>query len=239
MSGSEDEAAPVTKAEFGRLLTAIVGIQDQMQSIKRELAEKREAANERLVKRIRLEKAPSFKKKGHEKQFRFNEEVREKVAIASDCLGATPPAVERAKESLKEGEDLIVSRQKAIRIADRSEYGWATVEEYEEDELAANSDDEKRLFRAEMRAGRKCKAAAAKGKKKREFLRKDWRSRAQLQLSSAAGDSSSPPNQQSSSSSGRSIPIVQGLGPCFLCGRMGHFRKSYPLLQSNSSSSLK
>ena len=77
MSGSEDEAAPVTKAEFGRLLTAIAGIQDQMQSMKRELVEDREAANERLVKRIRLEKAPSFKKKGHEKQFRFNEEVRE------------------------------------------------------------------------------------------------------------------------------------------------------------------
>lgn len=188
MSGSEDEAAPVTKAEFGRLLTSIVGIQDQMQSMKREL--EREAANERLVKCIRLEKAPSFKKKGHEKQFRFNEEVREKIAIASDCLVATPPAVERARESLEEGEDLIVSRQKAIRIADRSEYGWATVEEYEEDELAANSDDEKRLFSAEMRAGRKCKAAAAKGKKKREFLRKDWRPRDQLQLSSGAGDSS-------------------------------------------------
>ena len=188
MSGSEDEAAPVTKAEFGRLLTAIPGIQDQMQSMKRELAEDREAANERLVKRIRLEKAPSFKKKGHEKQFRFNEEVREKIAAASDCLIATPPAVERAREALKEGEDLIVARQKAIRIADRSEYGWATVEEYEEDELAANSDDEKRLYRAEMRAGRKCKAAAAKGKKKRELLRKDWRSRPQLQLSPVGGD---------------------------------------------------
>ena len=45
---------------------------------------------------------------------------------------------------------------------------WATVEECEEDELAANSDDKKRLYRAEMQAGRKCKAAAAKGKKKRE-----------------------------------------------------------------------
>ena len=66
-----------------------------------------------------------------------------------------------------------MSRQKAIRIADRSEYGWATVEEYEEDELAANSNDEKRLFRAEMRAGRRCKAAAAKGeKKKRERVSK-------------------------------------------------------------------
>ena len=39
-----------------------------------------------------------------------------------------------------------------IRIADRSEFGWVTVEEYEEDELADNSDDEKRLFRAEQRA---------------------------------------------------------------------------------------
>ena len=58
MSGSEDEAAPVTKAEFGRLLTAMIGIQDQMQSMKRELAEERDAANEPLVKRIRLEKAP-------------------------------------------------------------------------------------------------------------------------------------------------------------------------------------
>ena len=47
--------------------------------------------------------------------------------------------------------------QKHIKIADRSEYGWATVAEYEEDELADNSDDEKRLFRAEGSAGRKQK----------------------------------------------------------------------------------
>ena len=164
MSGSE--AVPVTKDEFGRLLTAMVGIQGQMQSMKRDMAEERDAANEWLVKCIRLEKAPSFKKKGHEKQFHFNEEVREKIVTASDCLVATPPAVERARESVKEGEDIIIARQKAIRIVDCSEYGWATVEEYEEDELVANSDDENRLFRAEIRAGRKCKAAAAKGKKK-------------------------------------------------------------------------
>ena len=69
MSGSEDEAAPVTKAEFGRLLTAIVGIQDQMQSIKRELAEKREAANERLVKRIRLERLLRSRRKAMRSTF--------------------------------------------------------------------------------------------------------------------------------------------------------------------------
>ena len=68
-------------------------------------------------------KNPAFKKEGHEKQFRFNEEVREKIATASDCLVITPVAVERAREALKEGEELIIARQKAIRIADRSEYG--------------------------------------------------------------------------------------------------------------------
>ena len=47
---------PVMRAEFGNLLTAMIGIQDQMQSMKRELAEEREAVNERLVKCIRLEK---------------------------------------------------------------------------------------------------------------------------------------------------------------------------------------
>ena len=52
------------------------------------------------------------------------------------------------------------TRQKLIKIADRSEFGWHTVEEYLEDELA----DEKRLGRAEGRAKRKNKAVEG-GKK--------------------------------------------------------------------------
>ena len=72
-----------------------------------------------------------------------------------------------------------------------------------EDKLAANSDDKKRLHRAEIRVGGEFKAAAAKGQ---EIERKDWRSRAQLKPSPAAGDStsfSSASNQQFSSSSMR------------------------------------
>ena len=48
-------------------------------------------------------------------------------------------------KALEEGEELITNRQKLIKVADRSEFGWATVEEYVADELADNSDDEKRL----------------------------------------------------------------------------------------------
>ena len=70
------------------------------------------------------------------------------------ALAQRPPAVEKARTLLQEGQKLIVMRQKKIKIADRSENRWATVKEYEEDELADNSEDEKRLFRAEARAGR-------------------------------------------------------------------------------------
>ena len=57
-----------------------------------------------------------------------------------------------------------ISLYLVIGTPDHSEYGWATVEEYEEDKLVENLDDEERLYRAEMRVGRKCDAAAAKSK---------------------------------------------------------------------------
>ena len=48
-----------------------------------------------------------------------DEDVREKISSAANSLDSMPPAVERAKEALREGERLLVARQKAIRIADR------------------------------------------------------------------------------------------------------------------------
>ena len=78
----------------------------------------------------------------------------------------TPPEIEKAETALQEGEQCIAERQMLLRIADRSEDGWGTVEEYQEDELAENSGDEKRLFRAEQRAGRKITASAQKAKGK-------------------------------------------------------------------------
>ena len=85
-------------------------IRDEMASMKRELSTEREAADEKLVKRIKLEKAPVFKKKGNERQYRHNEEVRLKVTDAATALSETPPAVEKAKTLLEEGEKLILDR---------------------------------------------------------------------------------------------------------------------------------
>ena len=154
------------------LLAAIQGLKDRMNewmtSMKRELTQEREQANERLVKRMKLEKAPTFKK-SHEVQFTFNEEVKSKLDSVKAALQETPPAVEKAKTAAEEGEKLINEKQKLIRIADRSEHGWATVEEHEEDELAEDSDDEKKFFKAEARAGRKLLQKLTKGKGNKAF----------------------------------------------------------------------
>jgi hypothetical protein len=138
------------------LLTAIRSLEtrvnDQMTSMKRDLTQERKQVDECLVKGMKMEKAPTFKRKSHEVQYTFKEEVKVKFDSIKAALHETPPAVEKAKFAIDEGEKLIIDRQKFIRIADRSEHGWATVEEYEDDELADNSDDEKKLLKAEAPA---------------------------------------------------------------------------------------
>ena len=47
---------------------------------------------------------------------------------------------------------MIEKRQKHIKVADRSEYGWVTVGVCEDDALADDSEDEKKLERAEKEA---------------------------------------------------------------------------------------
>ena len=51
--------------------------------------------------------------------------------------------------AIEEGIALVSKRMKVIKIADNSQYSWATVQEYLSDELASDSEDEKRLFREE------------------------------------------------------------------------------------------
>ena len=63
------------------------GIEDQMKSMKRELSEEREAADERLVKKMRLDKGVTFKKKGNERQ---HQKLKDTVEAATRCLSSTP-----------------------------------------------------------------------------------------------------------------------------------------------------
>ena len=249
------ESQEASTSQFAQLLGAIqrveANVDAKLSSMKRELKEERESADDRLVKKIRLDSKPTFKKKGHEQQFVYNEQVREKlVDNVRTALDQTPPAVEKIRSLVNEGEKLIDTRQKNIKIADRSEYGWATVAEYEEDELAANSGDEKRLQRAEQSAGRKQKSSKDVRKKGR-FGRKPFK--ASWSHHNAGGVAELNPMQQSLGSAAMMqnlISQLQGprrnaagsgasqsmtLGPCFECGKIGHYKKSCPLLRGISA----
>ena len=60
----------------------------------------------------------------------FNAKLDETIAEAEIQLEeaglSTAPALEHAKEALK-SQQIIVVRQKLIKIADRSEHGWGVV----------------------------------------------------------------------------------------------------------------
>ena len=115
--------------------------------------------DEKLVKRIKLEKVTRFKKKGHEKRY-HHEEVHVKLSDAR--VARSLQAWRKWRLSLKK---FILEGQKHIKMADRSDNEWAKVEEYVEDELQDNSDNKKRLSPADGRAGRKLKSASQKNGK--------------------------------------------------------------------------
>jgi len=61
---SEEEGdVPVTRSDFEKLISAISAIEGKVLNLKRELAKEREAANECLAKRMKLDKAPTFKRR--------------------------------------------------------------------------------------------------------------------------------------------------------------------------------
>ena len=78
------------------------------------------------------------------------------AATASISAGtAASPAVQRTRELIIEGRSMLEERQKLIRLADCSKFGWGVVDKYTTDDLAKDFDDKKRIERAERAAGKK------------------------------------------------------------------------------------
>ena len=88
--------------------------------------------------------------------------------------------------------------------ADTSDLGWKTVNEYETNPIASDSDDERRIFKAEARASRKAKADKTKKARK-----SSWPYRR-------------PETPGSSSQTQQGTRQRPGL--CFLCGKAGHWK---------------
>ena len=83
----------------------------------------------------------------------------------------------RKSRNFPKGRQRIRKRQKLTKIADKSRDGWQVVAEYESDELASGSEDEKRLKKAREAASRKRRQkeqlSSDRGKKPRIALGAD------------------------------------------------------------------
>ena len=78
-----------------------------------------------------------FRWKGNEHQFNFNCGVEDAIASAETELSKVKPtdsstseAVRKAKLCLDEGSKALATWQKHIKIADRSDLSWDTVNQY-------------------------------------------------------------------------------------------------------------
>ena len=106
-------------------------------------------ATERALKRAKRDRPIEFKRKEHQEQYVFNEEVEDHLEAAAKKIKRLAPMakdgdlkkfLQEALDELKEGQEAISERQKHIRIADQSEYHWRMVEAYKVGGLGDNED---------------------------------------------------------------------------------------------------
>ena len=110
-----------------------------------------------LSKQLKTDADIKFTHSGNERNFKFNTELREILAI--ELLESTE--LNQVKDTLDKALALIGERNRKIRIADTSEAGWLTVKHYEASAVALDPDNDKKMRQAEREALRK-KAKASK-----------------------------------------------------------------------------
>jgi hypothetical protein len=65
---------------------------------------------------------------GHQLQFELNSDILDNIGIAVDCI--EHGRYTKAISVLQDSEKVLKKRNKLIHIADNSEGGWKTVDEY-------------------------------------------------------------------------------------------------------------
>ena len=124
-------------------------------------------------------------------------------------------------------KSLVAQRQKLIKMADASELGWRVVNEYVANPLASDSEDEKRMYKAEARASRKLKAERSKKSKRPRTwpYGKQQPPKQGYEQSGAASTASAQPTRRQP-------------GLCFACGKPGHWKGSPECSANNSNNKI-
>ena len=156
---------------------------------------------------------PEFKYKRNNIQFDINKSVMEKIENALDMSDD-----EERRATLNEGKDMLVQRNKHIKLAEK--YGWETVDCCVEEPLAIDSDDEKKIRRA-----------IKESKVMKEEKRKS--ARTVIKPQSVQSRLCPPTSSQRNLNDGnfrQSLSKRPGAPPtsdstCYRCGRRGHMAR--------------
>ena len=132
-------------------------LDSRLSEMQRSISENQKAIAEK--QEARIEKVMSdgykFKKRGNEEQHKHNVKVLSKIQETNESI--KEQKIEEAQLKIAEGVEIIKHRQKLIRLADSSEAGWRAVDEYVKNPIASDSEDEKKISKAQTRAERKVK----------------------------------------------------------------------------------
>ncbi|KAK3083399.1 hypothetical protein FSP39_021737 [Pinctada imbricata] len=114
-------------------------------------------------------------------------------------------------QNISEGITIVKQRQILVKLADSSELGWKVVQEYQSNPLTKDSDDEKKMIKAQHRAESKAKPERIKRIRIHSYKQ---------------GRSQAFPATPALPNSGQ----YQGQKPgrCFSCGSKGHWKKECP-----------
>ena len=125
-------------------------------------------------------------------------------------------------QELENAKTLLKKRNKSIRFADKSPAGWSAVEEYESDELADDSEDEKKLMSAERRALIKLRSR----KQNRNSVQNRFKSSQEVSHHAAGAGSFRSQVSQPFRVQQQPFRQPQPSDKCFACGQFGHWANS-------------
>ena len=113
--------------------------------LKSELVQEQDSISKKLKEEVSIK----FKHEGNKIQHKLNEEI---IAELQKLYKLVPHSATEVSHLVLSLVEKLKGRNKLIRIADTSTGGWTTVREYETNDIASDSDDEKKIRQAETRA---------------------------------------------------------------------------------------